>query len=249
MTLVNLNREIVQTGKVVYPQELSKNAIVELQQVLKTAGYYKGKVDGIYGIKTLNAVINFKTDAYQSRPKVIGAGTVKLLEGLKDKADISEQRGDGKQPTVNKQAGTHTGKSVILPGGTRVHANELILPSIPLTWGEMTKNLTRVPHSIEVVRNIIEVTIEFGKIRNKINQPLKINSGYRPPHLKIGSNRSLHKVGSAIDVRTLNLKDIYLLWNVMAQSSFVGLGRGMKRGFVHGDLRKTGQRRVVFNYY
>lgn len=248
MKLVQLRDSIVVRNTVLRYDQLDRRSAMELQIVLQQAGYYQGLLDGIPGARTAKALAEFKKDSYLTDPELIGAGTVKLLENLANKASLSEQGSLGKIE-LNPQAGKHTGKSIVLPNKVRVHANEWIVSGVPLTWGEMTKELTRVPDSETVVKNIIAIAKEFGWVRQKINQPLKITSGYRPPHLKIGAEKSFHKVGLAIDVRTMDLKDIYKLWEVMAQSKFIGLGRGMKHGFAHADLGyRKGAKRVVFNY-
>ena len=242
-----LKNEICVPNKTLYCQELSTGALREVQTVLKSAGYYNGGVDGIYGINTLNAIASFKKDSYLSRPTEIGKSTVEVLEKLGDRASVNkEEQVALAKPVINTQAGKQTGKSVMLPGNIRVHENEWIVPGIPLTWGEMTKELTRIPVSGEVVNNIIGVAKAFALIRADINLPLRINSGYRPPELKIGASKSQHKLGNAIDVCPLN-GDLNRLWAVGVKSSAIGLGKGMHKGFVHLDWRKN-SKRVVFSY-
>ena len=242
-----LDREIVVPNRALYCQQLSSLAIRELQAVLKSADYYTGQIDGIYGVKTLQALSGYKKDSYFARPTEIGPGTVAALKKLADKATINEQA-PLKKPKLELMIGKHVGAAVMLPGNIKVHEHELILPDVPLTWGEMTKGLTRVPESEEIVRNIRYMAEKFGKIRGAIAQPLKVTSGYRPPDLKIGASKSQHKLALAFDLCPFNPGDLWQLWNVCTKSDAVGLGRGMKKGFVHADWRRTGERRVVFDY-
>ena len=242
-----LDEEIVKANKVLYCQELSSSAIEELQTVLKKSNYYHGRIDGIYGINTLNALKNYKTDSYFSHPTQIGPGTVRALKRLAEVATVTEQP-PLQKPQLNPLTGSSKGASIRLPGGAIAYEHELIVPGIPLTWGEMTKGLTRKPENEQIVRNIIYVAEKFGKIRSAFGAPIKITSGYRPPHLKIGSKYSQHKVGLAIDICPMDRADLYKLWNVCVKSDAVGLGRGIHRGFCHADWRQNGQRRVVFGY-
>ena len=246
VALPKLMKEVVKANKILYIYDLSPESLKELQTVLKGADYYQGNIDGIYGKKTLAAFRTFKKEAYLSRVTEIGPSTVAALERLADKATLTEQE-TRKPPVINKYAGQHTGASAIIPGGTRVHSNEYIVNGVPLTWGEMTKDLSRIPHSEQVVKNILLVARKFGKIRRKFGQPLRINSGYRPPHLKIGATYSQHKVGKAIDISPMNSKDLQRLWKVCVASDTIGLGDGKRRGFVHCDWRSR-SRRVVFGY-
>jgi Peptidase M15/Putative peptidoglycan binding domain len=242
-----LESEICVPNKTLYCQELSTGALRELQAVLKSVGYYNGGVDGIYGINTLNAIAAFKKDSYLNRPTEIGKGTVEALKKLGDRAGaVKEEQVARQAPVINTQAGKQTGKSVMLPGNIRVHENEWIIPGVALTWGEMTKGLTRIPVSTEVVGNIIGVAKAFAQVRADINLPLRINSGYRPPELKIGASKSQHKLGNAIDVCPIN-GDLNRLWEVGVKSSAIGLGKGMHLGFVHLDWRPN-SKRVVFSY-
>jgi peptidoglycan hydrolase-like protein with peptidoglycan-binding domain len=242
---VCLEQEVGAAKGSIFCQKLSRNALLELQTVLSSAGYYRGIVDGIYGINTASAIALFKQHSYLNRPTEIGVSTIEALKKLGVKAAAVEV--DQAVVVVNPQAGKHGGKSVVLPGGTRVSVNEFILPGVPLTWGEMTKDLTRIPVNVEVVKNIVTVAKGFGKLRVAIGTPLRINSGYRPPELRIGASASQHKLGNAIDVCPLD-GNLNRLWLVGAKSDAVGLGKGMHLGFVHFDWRKTGEKRVVFSY-
>lgn len=148
--------------------------------------------------------------------------------------------------------GSNTGNSMRLPTGETVYANQLIIESIPLTWGEMTKNCTRFPATKEIVFNIEVITKEFGEIRDKAGVPLVITSGYRPAAVNraVGGARfSQHVHGLAIDVcpkpGTISLNKLYEIIKAVAVTG--GIGDGRHRGFIHRD-RRPNKRVIYFGY-
>jgi hypothetical protein len=174
-----------------------------------------------------------------------------LLESIHPH-DISEQLED--IPTkVIVEAGSRTGNKVNLPGLGLVYANEYIVPGIPLTWGEMTKdfNSRRIPNSKQIVENLIATAKVFGVARAKYGKPVAITSGYRPANLGIGASRSQHIPGKALDSFPMNRNDINLWYNILRDTPGVmGLGDATnprKGGFVHFDIR-DGLSQVRFGY-
>ncbi|HBM75301.1 MAG TPA: spore cortex-lytic enzyme [Clostridiaceae bacterium] len=53
--------------------------VVEIQRRLKNWGYYKGNLDGIYGVKTYSAVLNFQKKNGLSSDGVVGSRTLAAL--------------------------------------------------------------------------------------------------------------------------------------------------------------------------
>lgn len=233
-------------------KDFNQQALVEIQTILKANNYYHGVVDGLVGPKTYQAFAKFKADRYLAYPTWVGYSTIKALDAIKPSKikpltqESSPIYSIAKEVKLNLFAGTKTGRSMTLPGNILVYQNQYIVPGIPLTWGEMTKNCTRVPHSKQIVRNIIHIAEQFSKIRSVYGSALHITSGYRPPHLKIGARYSQHKRGLAIDVFPLDRK-LNRLWQIVLKSNVVGVGDGRKKGFIHCDWR-TNSKRVIFNY-
>lgn len=54
--------------------------VVELQDLLNLLGYSVGKADGIFGIKTQNAVVQFQTDSGLNPDGIVGPKTWKALD-------------------------------------------------------------------------------------------------------------------------------------------------------------------------
>lgn len=61
-------------------RDLSSNELKELQLALDLLGYAPGPIDGFYGPRTRTAWSEFKEDAHQSDPDIIGVGSFKLLQ-------------------------------------------------------------------------------------------------------------------------------------------------------------------------
>lgn len=66
--------------KVLCKDNMTKDTIVKLQKALKSKGYYRGPIDGIYGPLTQEAVVNFQRD--NNIPITPGAVTLKTLQLL-----------------------------------------------------------------------------------------------------------------------------------------------------------------------
>lgn len=217
--------------------ELPKELVEEIQNLLKI------EVDGIVGEKTKAAFEDFKKQKNLEYPLVLGVTTAKELIEL---GEEEEQSVDDKTDIVK------SGSFMILPNNTKVFADEQIIKGIPLTWGETTKDCTRVPLTIEHVKNALEVARRFGKVRENFGSPITITSGYRPPQVNSqigGARNSQHLYFKAIDMIPVN-GEFKKLWAVLKDSDFSGLGDGVfmgrNKGFFHADIRPGG--RVIFPY-
>jgi Peptidase M15 len=224
------------------PPELIK----EIQAILKV------EVDGVVGEMTKQAFAEFKLDNNLQFPLDLGVTTAKELLEQKGQEETASKDGDGSEPKVNPDAGSRTGQSMKLPSGEIVYANQYIVEGIPLTWGEATKNCTRIPTANEYVQNAIKLAKVWGEVRDKFGEPIYITSGYRPPHVNRsigGARMSQHLYFRALDMQPLN-GDFKKLWEVLKASDFTGLGdavfMGRNKGFFHGDIRPSS--RVIFPY-
>ncbi|MFB2980877.1 D-Ala-D-Ala carboxypeptidase family metallohydrolase [Microseira sp. BLCC-F43] len=139
-----------------------------------------------------------------------------------------------------------------LPNGDIVRADQRIIETIPLTWGEMTKDCTRVPLTNQIVQNIYIIAKEFGEIREKAGSPLIVTSGYRPRSVNRavgGASHSQHIQGLAIDFKPapggISLNQLWEIVRATAKTG--GVGDGRKRGFIHRD-RRPNQSVIYFGY-
>lgn len=136
-----------------------------------------------------------------------------------------------------------------LPNGLLVYPSTEIIRDIPLTWGEMTKDCTRVPETQELVNNALKLTQTWGEVRHKWGSELIITSGYRPPRVNQaagGVSNSQHLYFRAVDMYPAN-GQLDKFWEFLKkESKFTGLGDGRRRGFVHCDIRPGN--RIIFDY-
>lgn len=230
---------------VVELRELSPTVLKWVQSQLNLGGYGAGQVDGIFGPKTAKAFADFKDDNYLAYPELISNATLQMLSEIKPKEEISEQKDNlNQKPLAN--GGSKSGPSATLPLVGLVYSNEWILPGTYITWGEMTKNLTRRPTQIAEVKNIQSTARTFGVIRERFGSPLAVTSGYRPAHLGIGAKRSQHIPGKAADIYPINGNFSRLLEIIKQEPTVKGIGLGQAKGFLHIDIRPGN--RVIFRY-
>jgi hypothetical protein len=99
---------------------------------------------------------------------------------------------------------TYSGRAIRLPGNTSTfYTDQPIIPGGNFTWGEATKNGTRIPETTTIVSNIIGLARELQKARDRIGRPFRINSWYRPPAVNRavgGASQSQHLYGRAADI-------------------------------------------------
>lgn len=220
------------------------------------------EIDGKIGDRTLKAFVEFKNDFHLQYPEILGASTIDLLASAEPRqvieGDDAPTASDQTAPTtINPDAGNRTGASARLPKVGLIYANEFVVPGTYVTWGEMTKGLTRLPiasaefgSAEAIVLSLIELAKVFGKIRTKFDSPIAITSGYRPPNLKIGARQSQHKYGRGLDLRPANGDFEMLLETIKAvpEVKKIGLAGPSKGGFWHIDIRPGKQERRFFSY-
>lgn len=99
----------------------------------------------------------------------------------------------------------YTGQAFRLPGNiSTFYTDQPIIPGSSFTWGEATKDGTRIPESVAVVNNIIALARQLQRARDQIGRPFQINSWYRPPAVNRavgGASRSQHLYGKAVDIQ------------------------------------------------
>ncbi|HEY9648399.1 MAG TPA: D-Ala-D-Ala carboxypeptidase family metallohydrolase [Chroococcidiopsis sp.] len=115
----------------------------------------------------------------------------------------------------------YSGRAFKLPGNTSTfYTDQPIVPGGSFTWGEATKNATRLPATVEIVNNIVALAKELQKVRNQIGRPLQVNSWYRPPAVNSavgGVSNSQHLTGKAVDLQVSGysgrqLANAVMLW-------------------------------------
>jgi hypothetical protein len=96
-----------------------------------------------------------------------------------------------------------------LPGNVSTfYTDQPIIPGGSFTWGEATKNATRIPETETIVNYIIALARQLQIARDQLRRPFQVNSWYRPPAVNAavgGASRSYHLSGRAADVEVSGL--------------------------------------------
>ncbi len=136
-----------------------------------------------------------------------------------------------------------------IPGIGLVHINDPIYAGSHFTWGEATRDGSRIPRDTfyrgkwvtgeEIADNITKLARELDKIRFQFgDNPIFVNSLYRPPEVNAltdgAAEKSYHIIGLAADVRVLN-QDAGRVYKILDLTWEGGLGR--YDGRTHVDLR------------
>lgn len=224
-----------------------RDFVIKLQSALIETGWLKGNADGIIGKQTKSAWIDFKNAHYQKDPELIGAGSIELLI-----ADLADLKGNFHPVPRETKLDLNPPNGLKLPSGKLAFKQTEIVAGIPLTWHEVTKNLTRRPSDLQIENNIVETAKVFGSIRSKMGVPLTINSGYRPAAINRqvgGVSNSQHVRGLALDISCGNLdKLLAVTRQVIRERGSGGIGLGMRRGFIHFDIGRNRKGVVEFGY-
>lgn len=111
----------------------------------------------------------------------------------------------GPTPSPTPTPTPYQGIAFKLPGNSSTfYTDQPIIPNGSFTWGEATKDATRIPANVTIVNNIIALARELQKARNQVGVPFIINSWYRPPAINEavgGVPNSQHLYGKAVDVQ------------------------------------------------
>lgn len=208
-----------------------KDVIRAVQGQLLKVHLLDGVADGVAGKLTLSAFAEFKTLEYLEYPDLLGKSTaIALLEATYNR----------KAPTDEPTKPKDTSLKVFLPKVGWVGANESVQAGGNFSWGEFTKNLTRVPQTEKVVDAILKLAYYLEEVRSQFGNPtIVINSGYRPSSVNRavgGASNSQHLYGAAADIVVSGIRphEVYKRMN-KTHGSKGGLGNGSS--FTHVDLR------------
>lgn len=209
--------------------------IREIQILLKRGGFFESSADGLLDRNTITAFQQFKQAAYLEYPNLLGKSTAQAL------LEISEEL--IRQPpteALETPPRTPEGKSIQLFDGSRVYLSDPIPGSRWFTWGEATKNGSRLPRSKEIAQNIINHAIYLDKVRNYLgNRRISVNSWHRPSDVNRavgGAQNSTHIQGFGSDITVQGIPPLTVAQMLHTFHGSKG-GIGKSSAFTHIDNR------------
>ena len=133
------------------------------------------------------------------------------------------------------------GRSIQLPGfRSAFYLGDPIRKGGSFTWGEATKNGTRIPVNRRIVDGILQSADMMQDIRERLgDRPIIVTSWYRDPitNRRVGGARqSQHLTGKAVDFKVKGLtplqvgQTLYPWWGTRG-------GLAVGGSFTHGDAR------------
>lgn len=210
--------------------EAPKEIVAAVQNQLCKVHLLDGAIDGVVGKRTEAAFAKFKELEYLEYPGLLGPSTaIALLEATA-------------LHVVPKDEGApiSRGQKAFFPKIGWVAATDRVHLGGHFTWGEFTKNLSRVPQNQQIVDNIFKLADYLEDVRSLFgNASIVVNSGYRPPginHAVGGASNSQHLYGAAADIVVSGFRphEVYKRLNSW-HGSKGGLGDGAS--FTHIDRR------------
>lgn len=225
--MIDLLLSVDETQKLV---NCDRKLIMAVQEQLISVGLLKSVSDGIAGKQTLAAFARFKELEYLEYPALLGPSTAMALREATATHAVPKDATAPILPGYNKAFFPKIGW---VKAGDRVHLGG------NFSWGEFTKNLSRVPQNERVVNNILRLADYLEDVRALFGRSIILNSGYRPPAINQavgGASNSQHLYGAAADIVVAGFKphEVYQRLNSW-HGNKGGLGDG--ESFTHIDLR------------
>lgn len=132
-------------------------------------------------------------------------------------------------------------KAVKLPGISKlVTANQAIYLGSNFTWGEATKNLTRIPENENITVRIVRMARVMDEVRKYLgDKPISVTSWYRPSAVNRavgGASQSQHLNGGAVDFNVAGMTPAQVYAKLEPWWGNRG-GLASAAGFTHIDIR------------
>ena len=105
-------------------------------------------------------------------------------------------------------------------------------------------NTRNAPLTREITANILVLAVQLQALRDHVNLPIKITSGYRSPKHNAsigGAKNSQHITGKAADIKVQGMtpKQVYdVIEALIAKGAMQEGGLGLYSTWVHYDIRE-----------
>lgn len=192
------------------------------------------EVDSWKFLKEQNSHIQVGIDEYKN----INDGQFYVFAPHFDLVSVTGNKVEIETLTSPVQVISKNKTTIKLPGyQSTFYLEDSIYPGSAFTWGEATKNGSRVPPTRFVVDNIILQARNLDKLREfNGNKPLVVTSWFRDARTNAavgGATRSDHLTGRSTDVVCPSMKILDFQNVCLSFWKFGGVGKGFKKGFVH----------------
>jgi len=179
--------------------------------------------------------------AFVGRPEVLKRTPLQLMSGYGAIAvtgwNANDKRSVGATVVVPGAASVHPTGNIAVPEWGQIAISDPIFPGCLYTWGDATKNGSRVPENKAIMEGIIKIAQTLQQLTEQYNNGSKfrVNSWYRNPAANAaagGATNSRHLSGDAVDFVGGNWQQVF---RALSTSYDGGLGDGRHIGFIHID--------------
>ena len=235
------------------------NDVKELQKKLNSLGFNAGAVDGIFGTKTRNAVMDFQRKNGLVVDGIVGKATrsklnsssnndVKTIQEILNQIGIDVGKVDNKMGNKTRQGIREFQKifGLTVDGIAGKNTWAVLNKAKGITHFKVQEFACKHCKDIKIDINLL---VKLEELRKAVgNKPLIIRSGYRcPTHNRNvgGASKSQHIYGKAVDISHHNIGRALLERH--ADKIFANGGVGMGgNNIVHVDTR-NGKARWRYN--
>mgnify|MGYP001106610927 CR=1 FL=1 len=235
------------------------NSVKELQKKLNSLGFNAGVVDGIFGTKTRNAVMDFQRKNGLVVDGIVGKATrsklnsssnndVKTIQEILNQIGIDVGKVDNKMGNKTRQGIREFQKifGLTVDGIAGKNTWAVLNKAKGITHFKVQEFACKHCKDIKIDINLL---VKLEELRKAVgNKPLVIRSGYRcPTHNRNvgGASKSQHIYGKAVDISHHNIGRALLERHADRIFANGGVGLG-GNNIVHVDTR-NGKARWRYN--
>src|SRR5574344_902021 len=186
----------------------------QIQMNLKFLNYYKGNIDGISGIQTKNAILNFQKDNELKQDGIYGEKTQEVLIPMIKQIQIkigTEADGVAGENTKNKLKEYQRNNDLTTDGIAGVKTRAKMFSTEIITW-DTIKHFKQSEFTCKDGCGYDDIDLRLVKIldqiRDHFNSPVIVTSGCRckKHNAEVGGvQESRHVLGKASDIYVIGI--------------------------------------------